>query len=544
MALSSLLLAGRGSAMTSFFSAAYLVVFLPVCLVIFSILPERLKKYFLLAADCAFFWLISGKLLVYLLLTALSMHYFGLWLDRVQNETQLLLAQTEKAERKTVRKRQQAVQHRILLLAVILHIGVLFAFKYSGFAATNVNTLLAHLHIPVQLVIPKYVMPIGISFFTLQALSYIVDVQRGVTKADTNLLRLTLFISFFPQIVEGPICRYDQTAQQLWNVKAITYSNLSLGLQRIAFGMMKKVVIADRLNPLVKNVFNNYTDFDGGVIALAAVCYTVQLYMDFSGSMDAVAGTAQIFGIVMPENFRQPFFSKTISEFWKRWHITLGTWLKDYVFYPVVTLKPMEKLTSAARKKLGNHYGPLLASGVALFCVWFCNGLWHGAAWSYLFFGMYHFVLILGGNIIAPPVRAVNARLHIRAESFPYRLLQMLRTTVLVIIGELFFRANGLRAGMQMFRTMITSLSFSGINAALLKALGINSADLIIVAVTLLIVFVVGLLHEKGRSVRTWLAGKPVVLRWAVLYALILFIVIFGAYGNGYTPVAPMYAQF
>lgn len=544
MALSSLLLAGRGSAMTSFFSAAYLVVFLPVCLVIFSILPERLKKYFLLAADCAFFWLISGKLLVYLLLTALSMHYFGLWLDRVQNETQLLLAQVDRAERKSIRKRQQSVQHRIVLLAVVLHIGVLFAFKYSGFAASNINTLLAHLHIPVQLVIPKYVMPIGISFFTLQALSYIVDVQRGVTKADTNLLRLTLFISFFPQIVEGPICRYDQTAQQLWNVKAITYSNLSLGLQRIAFGMMKKVVIADRLNPLVKNVFNNYTDFDGGVIALAAVCYTVQLYMDFSGSMDAVAGTAQIFGIVMPENFRQPFFSKTISEFWKRWHITLGTWLKDYVFYPVVTLKPMEKLTSAARKKLGNHYGPLLASGVALFCVWFCNGLWHGAAWSYLFFGMYHFVLILGGNIIAPPVRAVNARLHIRAESFPYRLMQMLRTTVLVIIGELFFRANGLRAGLHMFRTMITSLSFSGINAALLKTLGINSADLIIVAVTLLIVFVVGLLHEKGRSVRTWLAGKPVVLRWAVLYALILFIVIFGAYGNGYTPVAPMYAQF
>ena len=121
----------------------------------------------------------------------------------------------------------------------------------------------------------------------------------------------------------------------------------------------------------------------------------------------------------MPENFRQPFFSKTISEFWKRWHITLGTWFKDYVFYPVVTLKPLEKLTSAARKRLGNHYGPLLASAVALFCVWFCNGLWHGAAWSYLFFGMYHFVLILGGNIIAPPVRAVNARLHIRAESFP-----------------------------------------------------------------------------------------------------------------------------
>lgn len=377
MELSSLFLAGKGSALTSFFSTAFLVVFLPFCLVVYSLMPRRGKKYFLLAADCAFFWLISGKLLVYLLLTALSMHYFGLWLDKIQLETKLLLAQTEKAERKTVRKRQQAVQHWILLLAVILHIGVLFALKYSGFAATNVNTLLAHLHIPVQLAIPKYVMPIGISFFTLQALSYIVDVQRGVTKADTNLLRLTLFISFFPQIVEGPICRYDQTAQQLWDAKPITYTNLTLGLQRIAYGMMKKVVIADRLNPLVKNVFTNYADFDGGVIALAAVCYTVQLYMDFSGSMDAVTGTAQILGVTMPENFRQPFFSKTISEFWKRWHITLGTWFRDYLYIP-----------------LGGSRNGKRRLLLSLFVVWTLTGLWHGAAWNFVLWGLVLFVFI------------------------------------------------------------------------------------------------------------------------------------------------------
>ena len=224
--------------------------------------------------------------------------------------------------------------------------------------------------------------------------------------------------------------------------------------------------------------------------------------------------------------------------------MTLGAWFKDYVFYPVVTLKPLEKLTSAARKRLGNHYGPLLASAVALFCVWFCNGLWHGAAWSYLFFGMYHFVLILGGNIIAPPVRAVNARLHIRAESFPYRLLQMLRTTVLGIIGELFFRANGLRAGMQMFRTMVTGFAFPVFDDALFKALGIDKFDLMIVAVTLLIVFVVSVINEKGKSVRALLAQRPAAVRWTVFYALILFIIVFGAYGKGYIPVDPMYANF
>lgn len=366
MELSSLFLAGKGSALTSFFSTAFLVVFLPFCLVVYSLMPRRGKilparrRLRLFLADQRQATRIPA-----------SDGAFDALLRTVAGQNTVGDEASARADRKSrAQDRAQAAAGRAApdpLLAVILHIGVLFALKYSGFAATNVNTLLAHLHIPVQLAIPKYVMPIGISFFTLQALSYIVDVQRGVTKADTNLLRLTLFISFFPQIVEGPICRYDQTAQQLWDAKPITYENLTLGLQRIAYGMMKKVIIADRLNPLVRNVFNNYTDFDGGVIALAAVCYTVQLYMDFSGSMDAVTGTAQILGVTMPENFRQPFFSKTISEFWKRWHITLGTWFKDYVFYPVVTLKPLEKLTSAARKRLGNHYGPLLASAVALF---------------------------------------------------------------------------------------------------------------------------------------------------------------------------------
>lgn len=544
MPVSSFLFAGRGANLTSFFSVAYLAIFLPICLIVYSIIPKRGKKYFLIAASFGFFWLISGKLLAYLILSAFSMHYFGLWLDKVQSQTQVLLNGADKTERKEIRKRQQSRQRNIVLLAVLLHIGGLLVLKYSGFFATNINTVFAYLHIPMQMNIPNYIMPIGISFFTLQALSYILDVYHGVIKADENLPRLTLFISFFPQIVEGPICRYYQTAEKLWNVDAIQYSNLTLGFQRILFGMMKKIVIADRLNPLVQNVFTNYTEYDGGVIALAAVCYTVQLYMDFSGTMDAVVGTAQIFGIVMPENFKQPFFSKTISEFWKRWHITLGTWFKDYIFYPMTTTAPMKKMTSSGRKKLGNHYGPLLAGSIALFCVWFCNGLWHGSAWNYIFFGMYHFVLILGGSLISPQVKVINQKLNIHTDWFAYRLFQMCRTTVLVIIGELFFRANGLRAGLYMFKTMLTDMSFTSINDELLLKLGVDRYDLLIVVITLLIVFAVSLANEKGYSVRETLAKKNIMVRWAVLYALVLFIVVFGAYGIGYTPVDPMYAQF
>ena len=544
MRLSSLLFAGKGLSLTSFFSLAYFAGFLPVCLILYSVMPKKGKKYFLLAASYIFFWLISGKLLVYLILSTFSMHYFGLWLDRMQNQMQEKLAVTEKEEKSAVKKNCISRQRAVVILAVFLHIGILLTLKYSGFFAANVNTLLSYFHAPVQLEIPKYLMPIGISFFTLQALSYIFDVYHGVTKADENFFRLALFIGFFPQIVEGPICRYHQTADQLWNVKAIQYTNLSLGLQRILFGMMKKIVIADRLNPLVENVFSDYTEYDGGVIAIAAVCYTVQLYMDFSGSMDAVLGTAQIFGVGMPENFKRPFFSRTISEFWMRWHITLGTWFKDYVFYPITTVKAIKKLTSFARKRIGNHYGPLLGGSAALFCVWFCNGLWHGSAWNYIFFGMYHFALILGGNIISPLTKWINRKLHINPEWFGYRMVQILRTTALVIIGELFFRAQGLSAGFHMFKSIVTRFSFSSLNDELLVKLGIDRMDLIIVGVAMLIVFTVSIIKEKGIPVRETLAKKNVVVRWAVLYALTIFIVVFGAYGFGYTPVDPLYAQF
>mgnify|MGYP002794811265 FL=1 len=517
MELSSLFLAGKGSALTSFFSTAFLVVFLPFCLVVYSLMPRRGKKYFLLAADCAFFWLISGKLLVYLLLTALSMHYFGLWLDKIQSETKLLLAQTEKAERKTVRKRQQAVQHRIVLLAVILHIGVLFALKYSGFAATNVNTLLAHLHIPVQLAIPKYVMPIGISFFTLQALSYIVDVQRGVTKADTNLLRLTLFISFFPQIVEGPICRYDQTAQQLWDAKPITYENLTLGLQRIAYGMMKKIIIADRLNPLVRNVFNNYTDFDGGVIALAAVCYTVQLYMDFSGCCDIALGAARILGYDLIENFQSPFEARTFNDFWRRWHISMTSWFRDYVYFSL----------GGSRCAPWRHY-------LNIVIVFVCSGLWHGADWRYLAWGLFT------GLLAAFGVMTARARQRINRYNPLYRMgwfkvfWQCLFTNALFCLTLVFFASAIYNTDpFAVYGSLLQGWDgLTGSWAQVSNLIYSSGIDGRLPVVLLFGCFVVFAAEHKGRSVARWIRQQVWPLRWTLYYGMAAAILFFAAFGQ------------
>lgn len=547
MSLSSLLFAGRFSAMTSYFSLTFLFVFLPVTVSVYLFMPQKAKKYWLLAAGMLFYWFISGKLIIYLLLTVMSAHWFALWLERLKGECKTAvkaLPPDDKDGKKAIKKQYMSKERFILAFAVLLHIGILAVLKYSPFFMTNVNGLLKLLHAPISLEVPKFLLPIGISFFSLQALSYVIDVYRGTVKPDENIFRLALFVSFFPQIVEGPICRYSQTAESLWNVGQIKYDDLAIGVQRILYGFMKKLVIADRLNPAVKEIFNNYENYNSGMIFLGAIFYTLQLYADFSGTMDAVIGIGRIFGVGMPENFRQPFFSATISEFWQRWHITLGTWFKDYIFYPVTMSKPMKRLTTSARKKLGNHFGPLLAGAVALFCVWLANGLWHGAAWSYIFFGMYHFALILAGSIISPAVKFINGKLHISPENPAYRLFRILRSCVLVAIGEMFFRANGLRAGLAMFKRFFTNAGFTPIDSDTLSPLGIDIQDLIIVCVAALIVFIVGILREKGIAVGERIYSKNVVVRRTVLCSLIMFIVIFGAYGAGYIPVDPMYAGF
>lgn len=510
----------------------------------YSITPAKAKKYALLVMSFGFFWLISGKLVLILAITALSIHYFGLWLDRIITERDTKIKQVERPERKTIKKSYQKKLRAVVALAAVIHVGMLLVIKYSAFFTGNINSLFSALGLSLCLKIPKYIMPIGISFFTMQAMSYIFDVYRGKIKAEGNLLKLTLFISFFPQIVEGPICRYEDTADKLWNVKQIEYDNMAQGLRRLFFGLVKKAIVADRLNAAVGEIFSNYGKYDGGIIALGAILYTIQLYMDFSGSMDAVCGTGYIFGVIMPENFQRPFFSKSVSEFWKRWHITLGTWFRDYIFYPVSMSKPMKKLTAASRKKLGNRYGPLTAGAVALFCVWSLNGLWHGSAWSYIFYGMYHFVMILTGNIVEPIAEKFNAKLHLNPDSLPYRWFKIIRTTFFVIIGELFFRAQGLRAGLSMFKIMVTKFTFSSINLAFLKDLKLDKYDLIIVGVVLLVVFVVGILKEKGIDVNGKITGAKLPVRWAVMLVLILSVIIFAAYGTGYAPVEPMYADF
>ena len=547
MHLLTRLYAGAYPDLSAFFSVSFLGLFLPLAVIFYGLTPKSCKNYALLLLSFGFYWLISGVYIGYLLLSILAIFGFGLWMQHIFARRDAAVKAAEKPERKAIKKAYNQKARWVLTLAVVLHVGLILVLKYSGFFVMNVNALFGRGY-----AIPNYVKPLGLSFFILQSISYLVDVYRQTVKADRCLPRLGLFLSFFPAVVEGPICRYSQTAQALWEAKPIRYDNLTLGLQRILFGLMKKLVVADRLNPIVEDMFTGASSYPGYMSLFAGILYTVQLYMDFSGSMDAVCGTAQIFGIIMPENFKRPFFSKNISEFWTRWHITLGTWFRDYIFYPVTMSGPLKKLTGAARKKLGNHFGPLIAGSIALFAVWFCNGLWHGSAWHYIFFGLWHFVLILLGNIFAPYLKTVNEKLRLGPENKPFRVFQMLRTSFLVVLGEIIFRADRMGIAFTMFRKIFTGFGnpfsayypFRDALDTLLDCCNCDIWDLVIVAVTVVIVFAVSLLQERGTQLRDSIARRPIWLRWAIWYALILFIIIFGAYGPGYTPIDPMYANF
>ena len=308
--------------------------------------------------------------------------------------------------------------------------------------------------------------------------------------------------------------------------------------------MIKKMIIADRLNRFIGEIYLNYAKYDGGIMAVGMVLYTLQLYMDFSGTMDMVIGTSEIFGIKLPENFKQPFFSKNISEFWTRWHITLGAFFRDYIFYPLSLSEPLKKLTTNARKKIGKYYGPLIASAVALFCVWFCNGLWHGAAWTFIFFGMYHFVLILSGKIFEPAVIWITSKLHINREKAWYKGLQIIKTVLLVFVGELFFRATTVKAGFEMLGKMFTNFTFNSFKDGTIFKLGMDKNDFIIIAIYTVLVFVISILHEKDISVRKEISKKNIVIRWSIYYFIIFSLILFGAYGINYEAVQPMYANF
>lgn len=528
----------------NYFSYAYLPLFLGGTLVLYYLLPLKKRWAVLLAASCLFYLFSAGKLILFIAATAVSIYYAAIWLDKINESAAVSKRYLPKEEKSAFKKTLVWQKKAVVAVAVLFNFGILALLKYYAFSAENINFLASHLHMGFSLPVWRTALPLGISFYTLQAVSYVVDVYRGKHPADRHFGRVALFLCFFPQIVEGPIGRYEHLSKQLYEGRRFDYTNFTFGLQLILWGLFKKIVIADRADMLVKTVFNNVLDYSGIPVIVAVVTYTLQIYAEFSGCMDVVTGSAQLFGVQLFKNFERPFFSKSVNEFWRRWHITLGAWLRDYIFYPVSLSRPFMKLNQHAAGKQRSHMAKLMPAAGALFCVWLGNGIWHGASWKYIAYGMYYYALMMLGMAFDPVSRKVLGFLHIRREGKGYRLFQILRTVLLVNLGMLIFRADGLMAAFHMFCSIFSGFSTASFTDGSLLKLGIDMKDYMVLGAGSLILFAVGLLQEKGLPLRQKIGELPLVIRWPVYLTAIFAVIIFGAYGTGYDPVALIYAKF
>lgn len=528
----------------AYHTTLYLCLFLPLALIIYGICPAKHRWKALLLFSYLFFYSISQKLVVFLMGSSVVTHYVGVWLDAVKNQYKAEANGLVREEKKVLKAQYRKRERWILFFGIAAMVGCLGYLKYYNFFAGNINVLLDQAKIAYTFSPKDLLLPIGISFYTLQAVGYMIDVYRDKYPAEKSLLKFSLFLGFFPQIMEGPICRYDETAKDLYAGKPLQRETLLYGCQRIIWGLFKKMVIADRLNILVKEVFEHYQQYGGVIIIAGAVCYTIQLYMEFSGAIDIVIGSGQMFGVQLPENFRQPFFSRNASEFWRRWHISLGAWFRDYIFYTVSMAAPLKKWNKFGRKHAGEYVTRIVLTAAALFPVWLCNGLWHGASWSYIFYGMYYFVIITLENITEPLAAKILGKLKIDPHNIVYHGFQIIKTLVIIFTGELFFRAETVTKGFEMFFSIFRSFEITKLWDGSLLTLGLDAKDWMIIAAALLVVLAAGLIKEKGIAVRLWIAGQKLPLRWCIYYAAIYAVIIFGAFGPGYEPVDLIYAGF
>ena len=520
----------------------YLLIFLPVVLIVYQLVPQKVRWMVLLAASYLLYISFSKYLVLLLIATSAFTWRIGLWMDRIGEECSKKQAEcTDRKQKSAVKKDFQKKRVMVLRLGVLVLLGILFYVNYLNFVISNVNIFLGKLG--TQLPLVKVLFPMGISFYTLEAVGYIADIYWERYPAEKHFGKVALFLSFFPQIMEGPIARFPDTAEDLFAGHPLRMANLNEGFLRIMWGLFKKMVISDRLSLLVNHIFGNYKEYHGSYIVLAAITYTIQLYMEFSGSIDIVIGSGKMFGVTVPENFNQPFSAQSAAEFWRRWHMSLGNWFKNYVFYPI-TVSPMVKnWNKTARKKYGKYWAMVGTSAMALFPVWVATGVWHGAGWKYLFYGMYYFVILLLGVMLEPLKEKRNKMLGIDPNASWFKTLRILKTWVIIFTGELFFNAKTLTIGFRMFFSIFGNFHISSIWKYWPEEV-VSMGDVVAIVGGCIIVWIVGFLKEHGFNVREKILGAPMPVKWGFYYAIIFAVLLFGAYGTGYQAVDLIYAGF
>jgi D-alanyl-lipoteichoic acid acyltransferase DltB (MBOAT superfamily) len=477
------------------FNSLQYLIFLPIVVALYYALPPRVRPYMLLVASYYFYMCWKAEYIVLIAFSTLTTFAAGLCIVKTPSTTW---------------------RKQILAGTLVVNFGILFAFKYANFVSSSVTGLLDEISITARLPMLDLLLPVGISFYTFQSLSYAIDVYRGDKKPERNILIFALYVSFFPQLVAGPIERSTRLLPQLIERFNFDYARTVEGLQLILWGFFKKVVIADRLALIVNPVFDMPSRYGAGALLGATYAFSYQIYCDFSGYSDIAIGSALIFGIRLIDNFDRPYSATSIPEFWRRWHISLTTWFRDYLYIPLGGNR-----VSHAR----------LLINIAL--VFLISGLWHGAAWTFVIWGALHGSLLIASRESLGLRKRIYKSLGLFHIPCIHKGVKIIITFHLVAIAWIFFRAANVSDAFLILERIFSALASSD-QTMLANVLGIDSLpvqEFIIAGIAITILEIVQL-RQRERSISAYFAVMSRPLRWALALALVWIIVVFGKYGD------------
>lgn len=503
----------------------------------FALTAATVLLYYILPKCCQWIVLLVSSLIFYatyglaqfipMLLAAIAAYLAARWIQEAYDA----------AEGGTAAERKAESKGNLLFAVAVLVILLLYA-KLGNWVLQGLAGLLS-----LDGNLMHAVVALGVSYYTFSLISYVADVYWRKDRAETNFLRLLLFVLYFPKILQGPISRHKELAPQLAQPRQFDYREFCFGLQLMVWGYFKKMVIADRLAILVNTVFGNVENASGSHLLVAACFGAVQLYCDFSGCMDIAGGFSQILGLKLEDNFNHPFFSRSAAEFWRRWHITLGTWFKDYVYMPLVISPKLIKLSKGVRDRFGVRAGKAVMAVLPLLAVWLLTGLWHNTGWSYVVWGLYWGGMIICSTVFAPELKKLTAALRINTEAGSWRVFQMVRTFLLFVVSRIITIPGDLGVSWQVLRGIALNFHVENLVDGSLYTLGLDRPNFILAVVCMFVLWSASMLQERG-CVRERLSGSNIVFRWSAYYLLFFAIIIFGVYGPGYDASSFVYMKF
>lgn len=534
------------------FTSFTFFAFLACVVVVYYIVPKKIQWLVLLLASYGFYLYSGIEQVFYILATTLITYGAGRWMQKIRDNSQkkidALGDTATKEQKRDIKKNAARPVHTIQVCTVLINLGALAFIKCSDILVGGINDLFTLFRWDATMPLINVIVPLGLSYYTFNSIGYLVDVGRGKYAAEKHVGKFALFVSFFPSIVQGPLCRFGDVGMQLRSEHKFEYNNVKYGAQLILWGLFKKLVIADRVAAITATIFNPdfMGQYNGSHVFFGVLAYSFQIYGDFSGGTDIARGAAQMLGIDLPVNFEQPFFATSMADFWRRWHMSLGAWMREYVFYPVMLCKPVTALSKKFRQKYGTYAGKMVPSVAAPMVVFFLIGIWHGISWQYVTNGLYNALLISASVALTPVYEWLIKKLHINTEAFSWRLFQMARTFMLLCISRIIVKAPSLTDAFDMIKAMFTTIDLDfllGTDGGIFT-FGVGEKGMLILAISVLILLAVGILRERGVKMRETIAKQNILFRWGLVIALLVFILIFGIYGPAYNASDFVYANF